>query len=344
LKYAKFLVPIVAAGLLFVSGCSNTEELDNSVYQNPVFEPVFADPSLIKGEDGHFYAYGTEDDWGDGEGSKYIPILKSANLIDWEHIGNAFSDQHHPMWKQGGLWAPDITFYKDKYYLYYSLSTWGDYDPGIGVATSDSPEGPYQDHGKVFRSSEIGVENSIDPFFIEENGTPYLFWGSFHGIYGVELTEDGLAPNGEPFQIAGNAYEAPYIIKRDGYYYFFGSLGTCCDGENSTYRVTVARSESIQGPYLDQRGVDILASEGTMVLSKGDSFVGPGHNAIVTDDNGTDWILYHAIDKNDPKLDSGATRRPLMMDPLIWEEGWPKVKDLVPSETKIKKPVVNTKE
>ena len=49
------------------------------------------------------------------------------------------------------------------------------------------------------------------------------FWGSFHGIYGTELTDDGLSlKKGAPIeQIAGTAYEGTYIHKRDGYYYWF---------------------------------------------------------------------------------------------------------------------------
>jgi arabinan endo-1,5-alpha-L-arabinosidase len=305
-------------------------------YQNPVFKPVLADPSVIKAEDGLFYAYGTEDDWGDGNGARYIPIIRSSNLIDWEYVGEAFNFK--PNWKQGGLWAPDITFYKDKYYLYYSLSVWGDPNPGIGVAISDSPAGPFEDQGPLFTSKEIGVANSIDPFFYAEDGTPYLFWGSFHGIYGIQLSEDGLSTVGEKFPIAGNAFEAPFIIKRDGAYYFFGSIGSCCEGEWSTYRVGVGRAESFKGPYLDQDGNDIRYNQGTLLLADSENFVGPGHNAIVTDKKGTDWIIYHAIDKEEPYLGNGATRRPLMIDPIYWENGWPKVENLSPSEQPRKGP------
>lgn len=35
-----------------------------STYVNPVFEPVLADPGVLRAEDGSFYVYGTEDDWG----------------------------------------------------------------------------------------------------------------------------------------------------------------------------------------------------------------------------------------------------------------------------------------
>jgi arabinan endo-1,5-alpha-L-arabinosidase len=52
----------------------------------------------------------------------------------------------------------------------------------------------------------------------------------------------------------GSTYEGSYIIKKDGYYYYFGSVGTCCEGKNSTYRVVVGRSESITGPYTDKAG------------------------------------------------------------------------------------------
>ncbi|MCM3717742.1 family 43 glycosylhydrolase [Fictibacillus phosphorivorans] len=344
MKIANSLLSILAVSLIFISGCSKEEtSRDHSQFQNPVFEPVLADPSMIKGKDGNYYAYGTEDDWGDGKGAKYIPIIKSSNLTDWKFVGDAFTEKGRPTWKQGGLWAPDIQRYNGKYYLYYSLSTWGDYDPGIGVATSDSPGGPFQDQGQVLRSSEIGVENSIDPFFIEDNGIPYLFWGSFHGIYGVELSEDGTKTEGEIFQIAGNAYEAPYMIKRDGYYYFFGSLGSCCEGRNSTYRVAAARSKSIKGPYVDKKGVDILVSEGTPVITGGETYIGPGHNAIVTDDKKKDWIIYHAIDKKQPKLDNGATRRPLFIDPIVWKDGWPRVKNGVPGEEEQSPPFLNKK-
>ena len=57
----------------------------------------------------------------------------------------------------------------------------------------------------------------------EENGEKYLFWGSFRGIYYIELSEDGLhiRPGAKPTQIAGTAYEAVYVHKKGKYYYLF---------------------------------------------------------------------------------------------------------------------------
>ncbi|WP_099159517.1 family 43 glycosylhydrolase [Virgibacillus ndiopensis] len=311
-------------------------------YVNPVYEPVLADPTIIKGNDGYYYAYGTEDAWGEDLETKLVPIVRSTNLVDWEFVGEAFEEK--PTWKEdGNLWAPAIHYYRDKYFLYYSISTWGDANPGIGVAVSETPKGPFKDKGKVFTSKEIEVENSIDPYFILFEETPYMIWGSFHGIYGIELSPDGLTTAGEKFQIAGSDYEAPNIIERNDYFYFFGSRGSCCEGAASTYHVAVGRSKNVEGPYVDKDGNFLINNGGTVVL-QGDpngKFAGPGHNTIVTDDDQQDWIVYHAIDKNDPLLNSGATRRPLMLDQIDWVNDWPVIRDGYPSEGKQSAPIVH---
>lgn len=331
-------------GLVLISGVviylvMTTKAEVGPDYMNPVFEPVLADPSIIKGDDGYYYVYGTEDDWGDGMGSRLVPILKSENLIDWDYAGEAFTEK--PNWKEdGGLWAPDISYFNDTYYLYYSQSVWGDSNPAIGVATSKKPTGPFEDHGKVFDSKEIGVNNSIDPqLFLDDDGTPFLFWGSWYGIWGIELSKDGFTHTGEKFQIASRDFEAPYLIKRDNYYYFFGSKGSCCEGQFSTYRVAVGRSESLRGPYLDKDGKDILNTSGTDILVGGERFVGPGHNAIITDEAGQDWMLYHAIDKEEPWIGSGTTRRPLLLDKVTWKDGWPIIETHQPGSSMQEGPI-----
>ena len=100
-------------------------------------------------------------------------------------------------------------------------------------ATADSPQGPFTAHGKMFRSNEIGVQNSIDPSFLQYEGRNYLVWGSFRGIYVIELTADGLSimPGAKKKRIAGTAFEAVYIHKPGDYYYMFASIGSCCQGE-----------------------------------------------------------------------------------------------------------------
>lgn len=315
---------------------------DPTVYTNPVFNHDFPDPNLVKGKDGFFYAYSTQTNWtadGIAGGQRIIPILRSKNLVQWEIAGAALLKK--PDWKaEGGIWAPDAVFYKDQYFLYYSFSTWGDPNPGIGVATSGKPGGPFTDHGKLFLSKELGVDNSIDAQFFEDGGKPYLIWGSFHGIYGVELSADGLHIAGQKFKIAGSAYEGSYILKRNNFYYYFGSTGTCCEGEKSTYRVLVGRSTDFKGPYVDQQGKPLLDNGGTLLLQRNagsSGFVGTGHNGdIITDDAGDTWILYHAFE-NKP----GAKQRKMLLDKITWHNGWPSIEGSQPTTVAQKGPVFN---
>ncbi|WP_417129891.1 family 43 glycosylhydrolase [Phocaeicola sp.] len=292
-------------------------------YSNPVIDYSLPDPSIIKGEDGYFYLYATED-------IRNLPIHRSKDLVNWEFVGTAFTDTTRPDFEpEGGIWAPDINKIGDKYVLYYSMSVWGgEWTCGIGCAVADRPEGPFKDCGMMFRSNGIKVQNSIDPFYIEEDGRKYLFWGSFRGIYAIELSKDGLTvkSGATPVQIAGTAYEGTYIHKRGDYCYMFTSIGSCCEGLKSTYTTVVGRSKQLMGPYVDKKGNRMLDNHHEVLIHKNESFVGTGHNSeIVSDNAGTDWLFYHAVSVANPD------GRVLMLDKIDWIDGWPSVEGNSPS-------------
>lgn len=303
-------------------------------YSNPVIDYSLPDPSIIKGEDGYFYLYATED-------IRNLPIHRSKDLVNWEFVGTAFTDATRPDFEpEGGIWAPDINKIGDKYVLYYSMSVWGgEWTCGIGCAVADRPEGPFKDCGMMFRSNGIKVQNSIDPFYIEEDGRKYLFWGSFRGIYAIELSKDGLTvkSGATPVQIAGTAYEGTYIHKRGDYYYMFASIGSCCEGLKSTYTTVVGRSKQLMGPYVDKKGNRMLDNHHEVLIHKNESFVGTGHNSeIVTDEAGNDWVLYHAVSVKN------SEGRVLMLDRVSWKDGWPVVTGNAPSVS-AEKPNFKTK-
>ena len=293
-------------------------------YKNPVINENCPDPSIIKADDSYFYVYSTQNNLPGG--ARYIPIHRSKDLIHWEGVGTVFDQNNHPTWVPNArLWAPDVNYINGKYVLYYSMGVWGGtYDSGIGVATADKPQGPFTDHGKVIDYTSQGVNNSIDQFYIEDNGHKYLVWGSFYGIYAVELTGDGLAvkSGAQKVQLAGNQMEGSYIVKHGGYFYLVGSAGTCCEGSASTYRLIVGRSSSVLGPYLTQDGKRMLDGAGDLLLQGNDTWAGPGHNAeFVQDDEGNDWVLYHAYRRSDP-----AVGRVLMLDRVYWNDWGPYLK------------------
>lgn len=305
-------------------------------YHNPVINRSAPDPTVIRADDGTYYLYATEN-------VRNLPIFKSDDLVNWELVGTAFTDETRPqMVPDGNIWAPDIQKIGDKYVLYYSKSRWGgEWECGVGVATADSPEGPFTDHGKLFISNEIGVQNSIDPIYVSDNGKHYIFWGSFRGIYAIELSDDALSvkEGAKPIQVAGTLTEGTNIFKHDGYYYLVGSAGSCCEGERSTYRVVVARSKDLLGPYVDKEGKPAMDNNFSLVLERSQNVIGPGHNAnFVTDDAGQYWMLYHGFDAAEPEAG-----RKVYLDRIYWDaEGWPRTETGQPSDA-AKRPVIKKK-
>lgn len=309
-------------------------EVDDSkiAYHNPVIKVAAPDPTVIRTKDGTYYLYATED-------IRNVPIFKSKNMVDWVQVGTAFTNDTRPDFinnttnKHAAIWAPEIQYIKNKYVLFYSLAEWGNHwISTIGYAVSDSPEGPFEVRGKIFDSHDVNVENSIDQFFYEEKGKYYMLWGSFFGIFIMELDiTDNLEiiPKLDTKQpIAGNAYEGINLWKKDGYYYLFGSIGTCCEGKNSTYTTVVARSKNLFGPYVNKNGEKMLMNAHEVVVKKNELFVGTGHNAILQeDDEKNTWMFYHAFQLN--KLDA---QRQVMLDRVLWDDqGWPYVDKLQPS-------------
>ena len=325
----KHLAKTILTATLFVPQFLQFSLAQTVTNRQPVIDMSAPDPTVIRAEDGTFYLYATED-------MRNVPIFHSANLVDWKLVGTAFTDNSRPKWlPKGGIWAPDIQRVGGKYHLYYAKSAWGgEWDAGIGVAVSNNPAGPFVDRGCMFTSKQIGIQNCIDPFYIEDGGKKYLFFGSFHGIYGVELTADGLhvKQGAKPREVAGTFMEATYIRRRGGYYYLFGSTGTCCEGARSTYRITIGRSKSLFGPYVDKAGQRLLDNHYNILLDKDDSVLGPGHNAgLITDDAGNDYMLYHGFKASDP--DAG---RVVWLSRIVWTDGWPSVmmeKDSQKNET-----------
>jgi hypothetical protein len=162
---------------------------------------------------------------------------------------------------------------------------------------------------------------------------PLPLLGSYYGgIFVTELSEDGTEAVGEPAQVAiDNRYEGAYVVRHGRWYYLFASEANCCAGPTTGYTVFAGRSTSPRGPFTDRDGIPLLTSRvgGTIVVTpNGNTWVGTGHNAVVTDLVGQDWLVYHAIDRRDPYLDEpfGINQRPMLLDRLDWIGGWPTVR------------------
>jgi arabinan endo-1,5-alpha-L-arabinosidase len=316
-------------------------------YRNPVsagFADTFADPTIIKGQDGLWYAYATSDPLRSGEGTPHrVPTARSTDLVHWSYAGDALSGAAAPYVAPGAsYWAPDVRYLDGRYVMYYAVTDTTASPEGsdfaIGVATSDGPAGPWtQSPTPVVAprpGSGGGYLSTIDPAELTTpDGARYLYFGSYYGgVSVVRLSADGLHAVGAPTMVAiDNKYEGSYVVHRDGYYYLFVSSANCCAGPTTGYAVSVGRSTSPLGPFTDAHGGSLTASRtgGTPVVTQnGNRWIGTGHNGVVTDLSGQDYLVYHAIDRAQPYLDQpfGVNRRPMLLDRLDWIDGWPTVR------------------
>ncbi len=249
------------------------------------------------------------------------------------------------------IWAPDISYYNGTYYLYYSVSAFGKNTSCIGLVTNstlspDDKNFKWVDHGKIIQSIPGKTNwNAIDPNLItDRKGTPYLAFGSFwDGLKLVKLKTDriGLAESTDnlptiasrkkdpsvkenlppvdnnPPDAGGNAIEAPFIFRKNGWYYLFASVDYCCKGPQSTYKMIIGRAKDVKGPYLDKEKVPMARGGGSLLLQGDSAWYGVGHNAVCTFDD-TDYLVFHGYDA----LDGGKPK--LRIEKLKWDkDGWP---------------------
>ncbi len=236
-------------------------------------------------------------------------------------------------------------------------------------ADAGDPAGGSYQHGPIVppRSCAFNTDPNcyhwtFDPAeFTDKDGQKYLYYGSYFGGTLVQkMANDGLHVEGPAIQIGHwDRYEATYIVRHDvngqPYYYNFSSSANCCNGPNTAYSVIVNRSKSPLGPFVDQNGFPMERPESQPAPTKrpsydpagdnigaqgggyptlkqnGNKWHGVGHNAIITDLSGQDWIVYHGVDANNAWVNGlpanlQVTYRQLLMDRLDWTaDGWPVV-------------------
>ncbi|MGI8534637.1 MAG: glycoside hydrolase family 43 protein, partial [Candidatus Limnocylindrales bacterium] len=170
-----------------------------------------------------------------------------------------------------------------------------------------------------------------------------LYWGSGFGPIKVqELAADGLsfaAGSSPTTLVEANCFydysclvEGAWVTYKEPYYYLYYSGDSCCEPVN--YAVLVARSESPTGPFMTlEQSTD---EPDSVILEKDVDWIGPGHNSLVTDASGHEWIVYHAVDVDHFFLDTDDpaerfVRRPMLIEPVEYVDGWPRIGDGTPS-------------
>jgi arabinan endo-1,5-alpha-L-arabinosidase len=308
-------------------------------YKNPVLDADFPDPAVVRASDGSYYAYATQ------TSGLRIQVARSRDLVAWGTPSEAMPNK--PTWanESQNFWAPDVNEREGRFVMYFSAQidaakrTHVNDGFCIGMATATTPTGPFVDVGQPVAcgpSFEV-----IDPMAFDDpqSGKHYLYWGSAGSPLLVqELAADrrsfaaGSTPTPVVIPRSGNdpsAYdtgliEGPWVTYVAPFYYMYFSGNGCC-GAGAHYAVMVARASSPVGPFTVFTNGGAAAQP---ILRAGGSWTAPGHNAVVRDGAGVEWMLYHAINLNQPYLIPGNTsisRRPMLLDRITYANGWPVV-------------------
>lgn len=275
---------------------------------NPIIPGYFADPTIRKFGD-TYYIYATTDGTGNGYGP--AQVWMSTDFVNWRNFVMNWPTTEV-------VWAPDVVQQPNGKYRYYYCEPCnvniGESDSPIGpwhniLGKEDAVMVPDRYIHNVI---------TLDPMlFKDDDGSQYLYfttWGIYKGFgCGVAKLRDGdydlsaLSTKyrdarrwneNSPFPIAADEFftekklilndelkdifEAPFIFKRNGIYYFTYSSGSC---HTDTYRVQYATSTTgPMGPW---------QYKGQLLTTNEDGTVhGPGHHSILEQD-GQYYIVYH---------------------------------------------------
>ena len=277
------------------------EEESHLFYTNPVGGiNGIGDPFVLLSEDGYFYMYATS------IGTGFIG-WRSPDMVNWTRLGAVFSPPHPDHWGRDSFWAPEVVFYNNKYYMFYSAKWKQNESLRIGVAISDSPSGPFVDalDEPLFDFGWAAIDGHV---LFDDDGTIYLYFSrdcsenvingvSESHIYVVTLSDDLLSVTSEPIFLiapsqsweAGGDWrwnEGAWVIKHEGLYYLMYSANYYASRE---YSVGYAVSESPIGPFTKYANNPILHAPGGW-----NHVSGPGHNSVVRSQDGREmFAVYH---------------------------------------------------
>ena len=224
--------------------------------------------------------------------------------------------------------APDVIHIGDRFYIYTATNVGA--QPAAVVHMSwtksldpESPDYKFEDGGVVASSDGVEDSNAIDPgvFLDPKTGRLWLVYGSYFGyIRQVELdpkTGKRLNPNDKPRNVAINC-EASDMMFHDGWYYLLATHGSCCRGADSGYNIRMGRSRSVNGPFLDAEGIDMIQGGGKLLIGSEARKIGAGHFGLLDLGDGVQKFSMHW----EADLDRGGASV-LDIRPLLWRDGWP---------------------
>ena len=270
-----------------------------------ILEGDNSDPSIIRHGDCYYLVHSS---------FVYTPglvVYKSSDLVNWMPCSIALDTF------TGDVWAPDITVYDGRFYIYFP--TLGGHGKTSMVTWTDSPEGPWS------RPVDLKVDG-IDPeHVVDADGRRYLLMSS-GDIY--PLSADGCSITGrgvniyKGWEIPGDwdiesvSMEGLNIKKVGEYYYLFAAEGGTA-GPPTSHMVVEARSKSILGPWEHAPFNPLLRT-----WSRDERWWSKGHGSVVDTPDGRLFMIFHAYENGYQTLG-----RQTLLRELELKDGWLRLKD-----------------
>lgn len=268
---------------------------------NPIFTGWYADPEGVILDD-QYWVYPTYSAAYDKQ--LFMDAFSSPDLVHWTKHEKVIS-QDGISWLRRALWAPAVVSANGKYYLFFGANDVHEGEiGGIGVATADDPAGPFVDAlGHPLIGEIVNGAQPIDQFvFRDDDGSYYMYYGGWGHCNVVRLSDDLLSvipfDDGETYKeiTPKNYVEGPFMLKRNGKYYFMWSEGGWT-GPN--YCVAYAIADSPFGPF--ERVGKILQQDENVAR-------GAGHHSVIkVPGKEKYYIVYHRRPLNERAGNSRET-------------------------------------
>lgn len=272
--------------------------IQQAIAQNPFIKDQFTADPTARVFEGKVYVYPSHDvDCGtDWFCMKDYHVFSSENLVDWEDHG-VILHQNDVAWvdtSADAMWAPDAMEKDGTYYFYFPAISDSTLDfPGraIGVATSNTPEGPF-----IPEPEPIDGVAGIDPnVFIDKDGQAYIYW-SGGGLFGAKLKDNMLELDSEPVRFdedfPSGFKEGPFMFERDGAYYF-----TFPHVIENTEALVYSTGDNPMGPF-EYQGI---------IMDEHPSECWTNHHSIVNYEG--QWYLFYHHNDYSPDFDKNRSIR-----------------------------------
>lgn len=302
------------------------------MFSNPILPGFYPDPSICRvGDD--YYLVTSSFEFFPG-----VPIFHSTDLVHWDQIGNVLDRPSQldldGCRDSGGIYAPTIRYYDGVFYMITTLANESDERGNLVnfICTAIDPAGPWSDPHVI--ADAPGIDPSL---FFNADGRAWCHgnrhpenkkWEHHRQIWLQELdlqnfqlkgeikvmidAEDSVEIHGQDFC---NAFEAPHIYEKDGWYYLLVAGGGTGWGHSSY----IFRSRELDGNYEPCPANPIMTHRD--LPSEVSEIHCPGHGDFVQTQNGEWWIVFLAT-----RPYAGYHNylgRETMMAPVDWSGDWP---------------------